>query len=511
MLFATGTLGLDPGVQILGDGLGPDFMFTVDGNVGTVEFLAMDIGPVVDDDDMTPVADGDDIAGVSGPNLNRQRMASYLDDLCPRVESLSSPSSDEADLDQRCGNLRNVGTTSSQIMTALDAISPDDIINNVGSVLRFAPTQHGTLTRRLNGLRSGSSRINVTGLNIETENVRLEGEDLQKAMEALTDGEFGRWGFFSDGRMNFGTHEATDRVPGFDFDTISATVGTDYRVRPNAYLGAALSYNEADADFDAGGGTTLKTTTLSLFATYFRDSAFYADAMISYGMGDLDTARDVVYEDAGGILFRQARGSTDGEQLSAGAGTGFDFSSNQWVFGPHLGLYYSDFTLDAFEETGAGGLNFAFPEQNPKSFIANGGVHVSRSFNPGWGVFVPYARIDYVHEFDNSVEQTGCAAGQRPVCVRSQSDDWTGDRRRWRGSQLRRLGAGFSCGVHPRSSGVRGLSRHDQAAFVGLQRGYRRTSIRAEDVGVSGPRRKSGSLGSRFLPLERLFLVGLDH
>ena len=409
VLFATGTLGLDPGVQILGDGLGPDFMFTVgsgaNGNVGTVEFLAMDIGPVVDDP--PPVADGDDIAGVTGPNLNRQRMAKYLDDLCPRIESLSSPSSDEADLDQRCGNLRNVGTTSSQVMTALDAISPDDIINNVSSVLRFAPTQHGTLTRRLNGLRSGSSRINVTGLNIETEDVRLEGEDLQKALEALTDGEFGRWGFFTDGRMNFGSHEATDRVPGFDFDTISATVGTDYRLRPNAYLGAALSYNEADADFDAGGGTTLKTTTLSAFATYFRESAFYADVMVSYGMGDLDTARDVMYEDAGGILFRQARGTTDGEQLSAGAGTGFDFSANQWVFGPHLGLYYSDYTLDAFEETGAGGLNFAFPEQNPKSFIANGGVHVSRSFTPGWGVFVPYARVDFVHEFDNSVAQTG--------------------------------------------------------------------------------------------------------
>ena len=367
VLFATGTLGLDPGVQILGDGLGPDFMFTVgsgaNGNVGTVEFLAMDIGPVVDDDDddPPPVADGDDIAPVTGPNQNRQRMANYLDDLCPRVESLSSPSSDEADLDQRCGNLRNVGTTSSQVMTALDAISPDDIINNVSSVLRFAPTQHGTLTRRLNGLRSGSSRINVTGLNIETEDVRLEGEDLQKALEALTDGEFGRWGFFTDGRMNFGSHEATDRVPGFDFDTISATVGTDYRLRPNAYLGAALSYNEADADFDAGGGTTLKTTTLSAFATYFRESAFYADVMISYGMGDLDTARDVMYEDAGGILFRQARGTTDGEQLSAGAGTGFDFSANQWVFGPHLGLYYSDLHARCVRGDGGGRLELRLP------------------------------------------------------------------------------------------------------------------------------------------------------
>ena len=64
VLFATGALALESDVEILGDGLGPDFMFTIDGNVGTVEFLAMDIGPVVDDP--PPVADGDDIAGGNG-------------------------------------------------------------------------------------------------------------------------------------------------------------------------------------------------------------------------------------------------------------------------------------------------------------------------------------------------------------------------------------------------------------------------------------------------------------
>ncbi|MGI9327138.1 MAG: autotransporter domain-containing protein [Pseudomonadales bacterium] len=383
-----GAINLDPAVDILSLGAGPDFEFSVSQvgalNIGTVTFLSRDI------------------AAIGTLNRAQRPIALYMDDVCPKIEGLATPSPGELDLDNTCGNLRSGATTDQQVATAIDAISPDDIIGAVDSLFRFTTIQHGNLARRLNGLRNGAARINLRNINIAGPNVSISGEDLQDAIEALADESYERWGFFSDGRINFGDRDESVRVRGFDFDTLSFTVGTDYRLRRNLYLGIALGYNEVDADFDAGGGLTQKTTTLSLLATYFNESSFYVDLLATYGISDLDTARRINYTDAGGTVSRKASGSTDGDQLVAGLGAGFDFGRQRWAFGPHAGLNYSDITVDSFEEKGAGGLNFAMPQQETRSLTANAGMHVSYTLTPRWGVLVPYARADYVHEFESS-------------------------------------------------------------------------------------------------------------
>ena len=194
-------------------------------------------------------------------------------------------------------------------------------------------------------------------------------------------------------------------IPGFDFNTVSLTLGTDYRVRDNFVLGAALGYNQVDADFDAGGGIDVESFNLSLLGTYFSKGGFYLDGLASFGWSEVDTARTISYTDAFGAIGRSARGSTDSEQVTVGLGTGFDISKGRWVFGPHLGLNYADTIIDAFEERGALGLNLALPETGVRSLTANGGVHVSYTLTPSWGVLVPYTRLDYVREFKNDTER----------------------------------------------------------------------------------------------------------
>lgn len=390
VLTVTGTYTQDPGVAFINLGQGPDFEFNVRNDagvtIGSVNFISFDIGDIAS---LTP---------------NQSSVALYLDRLCPQIEGLANPDAAQLDLDLRCGGIRNGANTDEQVANAVDALNPDEVFGTYNRLLNFTNIQHGNLSRRLNGLRSGAGRIDLSNVDIETEDVSISGEDLQNSLEELAGDRLDRWGFFSDGRINFGDHDDAESIPGFDFNSASLTLGTDYRFRKNLILGAALGYNQVDADFDAGGGVDISAITLSLIGTYFRGDSFYLDAIASYGWSEVDTDRRIVYEDVTGITKRRAKGSSDSSQFSAGLGTGFDFSKGRWVFGPHLGLNYSDISIDSFTEKGALGLNLDMPETAVRSMTGNVGLHISVATTPSWGVLVPYARLDYVREFKDSAE-----------------------------------------------------------------------------------------------------------
>lgn len=419
VLTVTGAFSQDPSVSFVSLGAGPDFEFstrTVNGvTIGSLDFLAFDIG------------------GLVGLSSAQRSIAVYLDEVCPQIESLTTPNALQLDLDLRCGGIRNAANSEAVVGVALDALTPDEVFGTFHHLLNFTTIQHGNLARRLNGLRSGATRIDLRNFNIETEDVSISGEELQAALEQLLNERLDRWGFFSDGRVNFGDRDAAQTAPGFEFDTISLTLGTDYRYRQNLIFGMALGYNQVSADFDVGGGVDVESLSLSIIGTYFRGSSFYVDALASYGISDVETDRRIVYQDVNGIVNRKAKGETDSEQFTAGLGSGFDFSRGRWVFGPHLGLNYSDITIDPFSERGALGLNLDLPGTGVRSLTVNGGLHVSFTTTPRWGVLVPYARIDYVQEFKDNNEtakvrfsndpfDSGVDA-TTPFRVRTASDD----------------------------------------------------------------------------------------
>ena len=390
VLTATGSYSQDPGVLFTNVGIGPDFEYVVrtegTNTIGSINFLSVDIG------------------GIGLLNGGQRSLAGYLDEVCPQIEALGAPSAAQIDLDLRCGGIRNGANSDAQVANALDQISPDEVFGTFQRLLNFTTIQHGNLSRRLNGLRNGGTRIDLRNFNVESEDVEISGEELQAAIEELVGEDLDRWGFFSDGRINFGDRDEGNGIPGFDYDTISLTLGTDYRIRDNFVVGAALGYNSVDADFDAGGGIEIDAWSLSLIGSYFQGNSFYVDALASYGLSDVETDRRIVYQDAGGPVNRSARGSTDSDQFTAGLGTGWDFSRGRWVFGPHLGANYADIAIDSYDERGAAGLNLALPDTNVRSLTLNAGLHASFTLTPRWGVLVPYARLDYVKETKDNVE-----------------------------------------------------------------------------------------------------------
>ncbi len=238
----------------------------------------------------------------------------------------------------------------------------------------------------------------------------ISGAAIQSLVETLTGGaasadDFGRWGLFVNGRINYGDKKQTQNQAGFDFDTIGVTTGVDYRIRDNFVVGAALGYSRIKTDFDRSAGhLDIDTWNGSLFGTYFSADKFYVDAALNYGDSGYDSVRRIVYTDVGGPVDRTATSDTDGMETSASLSAGYDFSHGAWTFGPHVGSDYYNVDVDEFRETGAGGLNMVVGDQNAQSFTLNAGGHLSYVFTPSWGVLIPHLRVDFVHEFEDSRE-----------------------------------------------------------------------------------------------------------
>jgi uncharacterized protein YhjY with autotransporter beta-barrel domain len=402
LIEATGALTVGENFNFIYNGPGPDFEFQIaqqNGiSIGSLSFLGLNLI--------------EELVNVPGLRPNQLRMAAALDDLCPRVEALTNPTPGEIDLDRICGNLRNIGNTNAQIIAGIDALSPEEIVGTVNSLLRFTVLQHGNLGQRINGLRSGVKRIDLSALNLRFGDHVIAGRDLQNLVERLgggasADDDFARWGLFGNGAYNHGDKNRTLNEPGYDFRGATMTFGADYRVRNNLFVGAAFGYNDLTSDFAPGGGMDQKASTLSAFGTYLWRDAGYVDVLATYGTSRSDIRRRINYEDAGGAVDRVARSRPDGTQFVAGLGTGYDFAPGSWIVGPHAGINYIDVRVDGFDEYRANGASLRIDQQTVKSLTANAGVHVSRTFLPSFGVLVPHARLDYIREFKDDPTTVG--------------------------------------------------------------------------------------------------------
>jgi len=80
---------------------------------------------------------------------------------------------------------------------------------------------------------------------------------------------------------------------------------------------------------------------------------------------------------------------------------GYHFNKNSWNITPNASLRYVRTTIDAFQESGAGGFNFAFGEQEVKSMVWSIGTSVSKAISLKNGVISPQFDINLSRETEN--------------------------------------------------------------------------------------------------------------
>ncbi|MCP5306905.1 MAG: autotransporter domain-containing protein [Chromatiaceae bacterium] len=314
-----------------------------------------------------------------------------------------------------------------QAAEALAQVTTDQATASLDASQLNMRGQIRNLGARIVALRGGVGGFSARGLTFNFDGQSIAAGDIADAMlrelnsanggGASSDGgvDFGRWGVFVNGTVGSGDRDETDNVAGYEFDTVSLTVGADYRYNDNLIAGVAVGYSNNDTDLDAnGGGVEADSYNLSLYGTYFDEAGLYVDGMLSYGRSNFDQKRNIRYTIGSVNVDQTAKADFDGTEWSASLGGGYSFSRGPLTFGPTVRLEYIKTDVDAFDEkmsdpnAAGGGWATHIESQDLSSFTSQIGGEVSYAISTNWGVLLPNAQLQWVHEFeDNSGNVVG--------------------------------------------------------------------------------------------------------
>ena len=350
--------------------------------------------------------------------------------LCPPLTMIPTTGATD-DLRQRCTEVVVNGSAGD---VALLPMAPEEAATQATNSVESSIKNIGA---RLATVRAGVTGLDLRRFSLNIDNQPLPGTlvaslapiaAVASAAPASSSPIFKRLGLFVNGGISLGNKDATDKEAGFDFTTLGVTGGVDYRFTNRLVLGLAFGYASNNSDIDktdfvggrAGGKADTNSYTVSAYGTYYL-SDFYVDGIVSYGWNHYDINRNIIYNILGlnsaqngptsnpnniTVVNQTARGNTDSTQFSFSLGTGYDFSTGGFTFGPSARMNYIKINIDGYREsinnTDAGfGLSLAFDSQHIVSLTSLLGAQASYAISTGVGVFLPQVRVAWEHEFED--------------------------------------------------------------------------------------------------------------
>jgi len=264
----------------------------------------------------------------------------------------------------------------------------------------LAGVQNTNIQRRTDDLRLSNRRVNTDGFQANGATpgfsgglnpTGAQGPDGQSPQPQAAPAKEPdrRWGAFLTGMGDWIRIGDTENARGYNFETGGTTVGVDFRATDHFAVGASAGYAGTGTDLAQGGKMRVNSGKLGVYATYW-DKGFYADAAVSGGYNNYDTAR------AG--LSGMARGKTDGEEINAMLGGGYDWSLDSLTLGALTSVEYTYLNFGAFTEHGSlAPLDVA--GQHGQSFRTKLGAKAAYDWQLGTRILRPEARVVWQHEF----------------------------------------------------------------------------------------------------------------
>ena len=294
----------------------------------------------------------------------------------------------------------------------LDRLDPRQVAAQGRAGIMVMRQQVRNVGGRLQRLRQGSHGMDASGLTFN-----VDGEALPTAMlpAELRGGggagdmvDVGRWGIFVNGSLITGSRSSSNREVGFGFDSLSLTVGADYRINPAFFAGGAVGISRNEANLRSNTGEVeVDGYSASLFATKFFPSDVYLDGIVTLGRHRYDTTRVVFPGDNG----QNARSRPRGRELALAVNAGIDHDHGPWTFGFQGSAEYVRLGIDGYEErpsngneTGFGSL-LTIRSQSVSSLTTEAALQITYAQPFRYGVLLPTARAGVEREFRDDSRQ----------------------------------------------------------------------------------------------------------
>jgi outer membrane autotransporter protein len=308
--------------------------------------------------------------------------------------------------------VNSLGLTTDQLADALQQIANEEYAVTGSIANEISSSRFDPVVSRLTNLRTGPQSFTLSGLNINNSATLLSSDanGINKGAGAGDEWMNNRLSGFANINIGAGDKESTENTNAFDYDNYRLTAGVDYRLNNNLVFGGALSYNQTETEFDnsatvSGGNLDTDGWGGALYGSFSHDH-YYFDSLISYSASEYDIERNIVIPSnnpAIAPINDTALSTTDSNDYSFSIGGGYTFNQGPLSFGPYGRATYMRVDIDRYQEYGAdtSGLNFDVAEQEWTSLSSVLGAEFSYAISRQQAVFIPQARLGWVHQFEN--------------------------------------------------------------------------------------------------------------
>ena len=343
-------------------------------------------------------------------------LGNAIEELCPQLVARTrtgqnSAGSSERDLQVRCTEMvvaRGAGESSAGLDEVLYQANSEEVATQGTGLVRLSAIQTIAVAGRLTQLRiadagSGSG----LALNQDTGSMHFDYARGGSAGES----DFGRWSIYVNGELSNADKDETPNEAGFDHDGGAITAGADYRAKDNLFFGVNLALATSEAELNNGGLLDSDGQSVTAYVTSYNDSGWYFEGTVGLGQSDYEQTRRIDYTLGTTTVNQTARGDTEGDQTYASIGAGKDYVRDALLISFSGTLDYLNADIDGFSETisdtRAGfGLGMEVDDQSIDSLRSTLGVQISKSISTNRGVVVPYARADWIHQFEDDPRST---------------------------------------------------------------------------------------------------------
>ncbi|OQW73805.1 MAG: hypothetical protein BVN35_11400 [Proteobacteria bacterium ST_bin11] len=289
----------------------------------------------------------------------------------------ASPSSSAVIRD--CARIAGLGAVAKA--DVIDQITPEEINTIAATTVATSRANFSSVMDRIATLRAG----NAGGINLG--GAKIGGASADKLPEI-----FQRLGVYGNIDGSFGNRKRSANEQGYNFDNQGVTVGLDYAVTDNFFVGMAFNNSHNKADFSNRAGQLYTAAyTGSLYST-LNIQDFYIDALASVGGIDYESERAMSF------FNTSAKGRTSGMQYASSLGAGYNYHIDKVLVGPYIGFDYTKTEVDGYRESGGASFGTSYGKQHIESMLTKAGARVSYAWSLPWGVIMPQLNAEWVHE-----------------------------------------------------------------------------------------------------------------
>jgi uncharacterized protein YhjY with autotransporter beta-barrel domain len=194
------------------------------------------------------------------------------------------------------------------------------------------------------------------------------------------------WSFYMLGNGAVSERQSTVASNGFKLDSVGGTIGTEYRIGNNAFVGGAFDYSNPNArSFNNAGKTEANSYQVGAYGAW-TNANFFAQGLATFAWQDYRNVRPGVVDNI--------TSNPDGTSFVAAGKIGYLFNApDKFQVGPIGSLLYARAKVNSYTESGDPILTLNVGEQVADTLIGSFGAQFRFPFWVAGRIVSPYVNL----------------------------------------------------------------------------------------------------------------------